>query len=198
MDRVGADLPDAIQPLVIALKRAHLRNVANLEHRPHLAQFHRQFRIRVVDPHKPETAGADHFLAQPRQGDSLVTNRVIILGVLSPTRFSHRFGNRFAEPHPHVTQLRLVLRHRRNQLDIPVQSLSRNPAARPQALGTSRSTHMAVAVLSAPPAPHAAGEVTWRSSPPPGFPKRCGSAQRRKSKVVSVRVKPLPRPVPRP
>ena len=106
MDRVGADLPDAVEPLVVAPERADVGNVADLEHRAHLAQFHGHVAgRRVVDAHEAKAARADHLLAQPRQRDDLVAHGVVVLRVLFAAEFGHGLGGRLAEAHAHLARL---------------------------------------------------------------------------------------------
>ena len=121
MDGVRADLPDLIEPFVIAPEGTGVGEVADLEHGAHLAEFDGQVGIGIVDAHEPKAAWADHFLAEPGQGDRLVANGVIVLGVLCAAEFGHGLGGRFAEADTDLAQPGLVGGHGSDQLDIAMK-----------------------------------------------------------------------------
>ncbi len=124
MNGIGAHLPDLIEPLVVGAEGTEVRKVTDLEHGAHLAEFNRELRVRVVDADEAEAAGADHFFAEPGQGDRLVTDSVVVLGVLVAAEFGHCLGSGLAEADADVAQSGLFGGHGGDQFDVASQFAS--------------------------------------------------------------------------
>ena len=117
LNRISADLPDAVQPLVVATERADVWCITQHQHRAHLTQRHRQLWVHRVNPHKTKAARPDRLFAKPRQDNSLIAHGMIILCVLFPADVRHRLRSGFAEADPHRHR-RVVARHGGEKLEV--------------------------------------------------------------------------------
>ena len=100
MDRVRAGLPDLVEPLVAAPKRAQVRQVAIEKHRPHHFELREAVRVLQIDPHESKARVADLGGAQPGGQNALVADRMVVRGVLLAAELGHRLADGFAEPDP--------------------------------------------------------------------------------------------------